>query len=262
MRALKKRFPDFYLVIAWDLEAKRKKEAFPEYKANRPGFRIDDPVLDLKKVFSSVRVAQAEMPGEEADDVMASLASTYSKEGLVYIYSSDKDMLQLVEDGKVVVIKPKSGPNPEKIYDEERVKSDFGIYPKNFACYLSFRGDTSDNIPGVPRAQSKIIASLAEKYGEPRKVYGSLSNEKFTEYQRKNIKEHEQQVYLNYELVKLREDLNIAVSEGSPNPELLGFILDKYEIRSIKPDSYIDVFEKESSFLSRNAPAFENFSLF
>ena len=172
MRALKRRFPDFQFYVVWDNEPTTKKNAYAGYKANRIPFRVDFPIRDLKDILKCVKVVQAEMENEEADDVIASVVRADGN--MDYIYSSDKDLLQLVKDGSVVVISPKVGRNEEKIYDEEAVRGKFGVGPKDLARFLAFRGDTVDNIPGAVRVHSKVIASLCNKYGSVREIYENL----------------------------------------------------------------------------------------
>ena len=267
IRSVKSNYPDFHVTITWDRQASRKKALFADYKANRPelGNReiFSNQIDDLKEFFSYVNVSQTEVEGEEADDVMASVARTYSQEGhLVYLFSSDKDLLQLVQDGKVIVIRPKVAGRPEKAFDEAAVFKKYKVHPRNFACYLSMRGDSSDNIPGVPRAPSKILAGLTEKYHTPRQIYASLADEKLTDFQRKSLLDSEAQIHINYELVRLKDDLEFVLADGRTNVEVLESLLAKYQIKSISAQRYSDMFEKESSFKARKAPSFENYSLF
>ena len=262
LRSIKSKYPEFHITVAWDTEAKRKKEVYSDYKANRPRFDIATHISDLKSILSSMNVSQCEYLGEEADDVIATVAKRYSEDGLVYIYSSDKDLMQLVKDGKVILIRPKVGAGEERIYDEGAVRNEFGVGPDRLACFLAFRGDPVDNVPGVERVPSKLLSRLIEKYNDPRTVYGSMANEPLTEFQRASMGKSEQQVYVNFELVRLRDDLDVAISNGTPNPDEVGKYLDKYEIRSIKADKYVGQFDRESSFLNRKSPSIKNYSLF
>lgn len=268
MRSLRKKYPGNHVTIAWDNEARRKKSVFADYKANRPKTMINDQIMDLKKIFSFVNVTQAEMPEEEADDVIASLAKNYSEEGLVSIYSSDKDMLQLVRDGKVIVIRPKTGGIPDEIYDEEAVKREFGIPARDFACYQAFRGDPSDNIPGVARVPSKVIIEVIGKcrsYGMdnfPAAIYLSDALTTLTEFQKKSFLAHQAQSDINYDLVRLRDDLKYEAVDGIPDPIMVGSVMDRYEIRSMSPDTFVDMFSDTSAFSMRRSPQIENVSLF
>lgn len=243
LRALKKRYPEDHFIIAWDNEASRRKKIYGEYKANRTSkINIRDQIADLKSIFHYVNVSQAEVIGEEADDVIATLAKQYRDTNHVNIFSSDKDLLQLVRNGKVVVIRPKTSNNPEKRYNEEDVILEFGINPRDFACFLCFRGDDVDNIPGVPMVRSSLIGYLAEKYREPAKIYANLDAEKFTDFQKQSLINFEPQATLNWTLVRLYDKLEVIVKKGLPNPLAIAPYLDKYEIKKIDPQAYSNFF--------------------
>lgn len=262
LKALKKKYPAFHFVVAWDRGYTYRKQIFSNYKSNRNEFSIDPHIEDIKKILTTVKITQVELQGEEADDVIASFVNKNADNNLIYVYSADKDLLQLVKNGKVIVIKPKSASYPEKYFDEEAVYQEYGVEPRNLAAFQAFRGDTVDNIPGVPRLPSKVIASLISRYENPNAVYSSLESEKLTDFQRKSINDYKQQVLLNYNLTRLRCDLDYEITEGSLNEELLRVYLNKYEIKVISAEVFLEVFEKESTFLNRRAPAIQNYSLF
>src|SRR5271157_2335338 len=146
-QTIKRKFPQCHVTLAWDTQSTRKKAVYAEYKANRPEFTLTDQVKDLKEIFKALNVSQTEYETEEADDVIASLVRRYKEDGKIFVYSGDKDMLQLVEDGKVIVIAPKK--DGAIIYDESAVKKDYGVTPKDLTCYFCLRGDAVDNVPGV-----------------------------------------------------------------------------------------------------------------
>jgi len=261
MRTLKNNYPHCHLTIAWDKEATRRKSAFKEYKSNRSSVNLTEQISDLKKIFLNLNVSQSEYEGEEADDVIASLIQRYA-ENQIYIYSADKDMFQLVKDGSVIAIRPKRGKHLEKHYDEEKVVEEYNVCPQNFVCFQCLRGDKIDNIPGVPRAPSKLLAYLSEKYRTPSNIYKHLDEEKLTPYQKKALLEFQEQAIINMQLVKLRTDLSLDVVTGNPNVDALVPLLDKYEIRSINPDTYVATFTDVLSFNARTAPNFKSYSLF
>lgn len=253
-RTIKKRYPHHHITIAWDNEPVRRKTVFASYKRERPKLKISEQIEDLKKIFRNLNVSQTEYAGEEADDVIASLTRIYD-DGQVFIYSADKDMLQLVEDGRVIVIRPKRGQHPEKYFDEEAVKEMYKVSSQNFTCFQCFRGDKVDNIPGVPRLPSSVISALTEKYGSPENIYENLDQEKLTEFQRTSLMECKEQVLLNQQLVNLRKDLSLEIITGEPNATALVPLFNKYEINSLKTQSYLDVFVDQPSFSARKAPA-------
>ena len=258
----KKRFMDCHITVAWDSGHARRDAAFSGYKADRPKLTMGDQIHDLKASLACMNITQAESPGEEADDVIAALVKQYSEEGRVFIFSSDKDITQLVQNGKVIMIRPSSGKNQERFFDEEEVKREFEVTPKNMACYQAFRGDTVDSIPGLPRVRSTIIAALVEKYITPDDIYRHLAEEKLTDFERKAFTDFEQQAKVNFQLTQLVNDIPLQITKGSIDPQKFSSYLNKYEIRKIASEPYTKLFENESSFNNRASPVLEVASLF
>jgi len=262
-RSLKTKYPDCHITVAWDTESTRRKQMDPTYKANRNKFELPEQINDLKSIFQCFNASQAEYQGEEADDIISSLAKKYSDEGSkVFISTSDKDMLQLVRNGKVYVIRPKKGAVAEKVFDEEAVKELFGVGPEDMECYQSFKGDAVDNIPGVPRVKTACLIDLIQKYKTPQNIYANLDKEKLTDFQRQSLIDSEQRVYLNTGLVKLRNDLKVNVYKGSDNEDTLGLYINKYAIKSIDPSKFINSFRDVACFTTRTAPAIQSYSIF
>jgi DNA polymerase-1 len=263
MKSLKVRFMDSDFIIVWDVEAKRKKKIYADYKANRIPFDFDSPILDLKNMFYHVNVTQAYCEGEEADDVIGTLASQYAKDGMVYIYSNDKDLMQLVKNGSIIVFRPRVGMSPEKFFDEEEVKKEFSVTPNELACFLAFKGDRSDNIPGLRKFYTKCLAPLCLKYKTPKGVYRNLKKEKLTTYQRESLLKFEKQAHINFSLTKLRLDLSdIIEKEGKSDSTKLSEYFKKYEIRNFSSEEFVDLFNQNTSFLHREGPTLETVSLF
>lgn len=248
----KKKFKDFKITVAWDNEATRKKAVFSSYKCDRTKFGIGDQVRDVKSVLSCLALTQAECPKEEADDVIATLVENYKKEGKVYILTNDKDLTQLVEDGRVIMLCPAR--NGMEYYDSEAVKKKFGVSPQDIACFLALRGDDIDSIPGLPRVRSTVIASLVEKYRSPQEVYRHLSEEKLTDNERLAFTNFEQQSAVNLSLTNLVRDLSLVISEGTTDPAHMQEYLNRYEIKKISAEAYVKLFGNESSFHMRESP--------
>lgn len=263
LKTIKKKYQDCHITIAWDTDSTRRKSLDPTYKANREHFDLTEQIHDLKIFCSFLNVSQSEYQGEEADDVMASLVKKYSDDkNIVFILTSDKDILQLVRDGRVLVIRPKKMSSPERVFDEAAVKEEFGVGPDGLMAYLCFRGDSIDNIPGVSRVKSARITSLIHKYKTPREIYAHLNEEKLTDFERASFKTLESRITLNEALVRLRGDLVLDIKEGVPSEDAIALCLTKYNITSINPNAYINTFVDVSSFKSRTAPAVQCFSLF
>lgn len=244
--ALKKRYSTYKLSVVWDGSSRRRREAYPLYKSGRPesGADLSGQVFDLRELLSSIGVTQYLNPDQEADDVMASLSEHFKGlRGHTVLYTNDRDLLQMVEDGKVSVHKPKVGMSQEVIYDEEKVKGYFGVPPKLLVCYRSFDGDASDNLPGVSRVPRKLIATLVEKYGSVQDIYMAIGAEKLTDFQRGSMLEGRGSVERNNALMALDRNLD-SVGEIRPTQKVeeADKLLSKYEIRSYTGESLTDVF--------------------
>ena len=138
-----------YMAIAFDLPAPtQRKLAYSQYKSKRPPtpdpLKVQIPVI--KELIPLFGIKLLEEPGYEADDIIAYLTQKALKEGFkVKIYSPDKDILQLVEEDKVLVINPIL----QETFDEKKVKEKFGVSPKKLPDYLALVGDKTDNIEAI-----------------------------------------------------------------------------------------------------------------
>lgn len=161
--------------------SKRRKEAYPEYKGNRSESEEDLTIQKnmLEDVLTSFGHKCLRVQDEESDDVIATLCNKYNEQGdVVLIISSDKDLMQLVKDGKVCFARyVKSGKKDERgfetktheFFEEVDVVNKLGVRPDQVADLLALIGDSSDNIPGVKGiGPAKAIKLLNE--------YGSLSS--------------------------------------------------------------------------------------
>lgn len=266
--SLKKKYRDFKFIVVWDNHAVAKFEIQPDYKAGRSSLSgsVWNQAKDLKDVLEIMGVDQYEKVAYEADDVIASLTKKLKDEGKVYIYTNDKDMLQLVEDGKVIVFKPKVGTTPEKFYDEEAVRNQFGVPTKKLGFFRSFDGDSSDNIKGISRVPRKLVASLVNKYADIDEIYSNLPTVKLTDFQKQSFEEAKERIKKNFKIVVLDSDINdISKRESYFDKAVLDSYLEKYEIKSIKSDDIIDLFSSTLNIKytdSAESYQLESFNLF
>lgn len=267
--SLKKKFRNFKFVTVWDNRAVWKYEIQPDYKAGRTRLSSDvySQMDDIKKFLLSCGVDQYEKKGEEADDIIASLVEKFrSISDKIYIYTNDKDMLQLVEDGKVIVFKPKGSTSPEKYYDEEAVKEQFGVSASKLACFRSFVGDASDAIVGLKRVRKKTIAGLVNKRASVDEIYENLASEKLTDHEKNSFLTNHARVKNNFKIVKLKRDIDLIIcSSASFDKEKSADLLKEYEIKSMKADDIIDLFESKLNVRYTDPSSeikIESFSLF
>ena len=225
-----------YMAIVFDLPAPtQRKLAYSEYKSKRPPtpdpLKVQIPVI--KELINLLGIKLLEMPGYEADDLIAYLTQKAKKEGFkVKIYSPDKDVLQLVEGNQVVVINPIS----EEVFDENKVIEKFGVPPQKLADYLALLGDKTDNIEGVKGVGPKTAINLINTFGSVENILA-----RWDEFKKLFPQTEKNSLELSYWLVKLRppEDLNIDIGElkrKEPNLSLLRKKLEGLEMKSIIKD--------------------------
>jgi len=225
-----------YMAIAFDLPAPtQRKLAYSEYKSQRPP--TPDPlkvqIHVIKELINLLGIRLLEMPGYEADDLIAYLTQKAKREGFkVKIYSPDKDVLQLVEGNQVVVINPIS----EEVFDENKVIEKFGVPPQKLADYLALVGDKTDNIEGVKGVGPKTAINLLNTFGSVENILA-----RWDEFKRLFPQAEKNSLELSYWLVKLKppEDLNIDIGElkrKEPNLSALRKKFEGLEMKSIIKD--------------------------
>ena len=218
-----------HLAVIFDAGKKTfRNDIYPEYKANRP-----EPPEDLIPQFPLVRdatrafgVACVEEPGFEADDLIATYARLAREAGArTTIVSSDKDLMQLVEDGKVQLFDTMKN---KRIGSAEVIER-FGVPPSKVVEVQALAGDSTDNVPGVPGIGVKTAAELINTYGDLEtllKRAGEIKQPK----RRETLMENADKAILSQRLVllddhaKLRQTPEVfAVREPNPS-ELIGFL--------------------------------------
>jgi len=178
-----------------------RNEFFPEYKANR-----DDPPEDLVPQFSLVRdatrafgVPAIEKKGFEADDLIATYARLGVEAGArVTIVSSDKDLMQLVIDGKVEMLDTMKG---KRIGPAEVVER-FGVLPEKVVEVQALAGDSTDNVPGVPGIGVKTAAELIATFGDVETLLARAGEIKQPK-RRESLMEHAERARISKRLVQL-----------------------------------------------------------
>jgi len=211
IRLLKDYHPDG-IAVAWDVSRQTfRTESYPEYKAQREKapdhFRSQLPLMD--EVLQTLHVTQLRLEGYEADDLIATLARKAVSQGWdVLIVTGDRDAFQLIE-GPVKVVYTRRGISDIVLADEGWVEERYGISPDQYVDYAALRGDTSDNLPGVPGVGEKTASRLVAEYGDLDNLYLSVAEQ--TPKLRDNLSEHREQVFLNRELMRLVDDLDLGV---------------------------------------------------
>lgn len=164
LRRLMSDYAPVYMGVVFDAPGKTfRDELFAEYKANRPQMPEDlaPQIAPLKEVVKAMGLPLIEEQGVEADDVIGTLAVRGREAGLTLLISTgDKDMAQLV-NGEVTLLNTMSN----SVLDHDGVVEKFGVPPERIIDYLALVGDSSDNIPGVPKVGPKTAAKWLNEYG-------------------------------------------------------------------------------------------------
>ncbi len=225
------------VVRKFDLKTQTFQEVqYHGYKANRSEMPQDlvQQIPYIRRALDAYRIPVLEQAGYEADDVIGTLAKQASGRGyMVYVVSSDKDMLQLVND-RVLVLNP---PKDNLICDAKKVEELLGVPPERVVDVMALRGDTIDNIPGAPGIGDKGSVELIQRFGT---VEASLDHA--AEVERKTYREsllnNREAVLLSKQLATI--DCNVpieldveAMAAGDPDVEALRTLFTELEFTSL-----------------------------
>ncbi len=187
-----------------------RHEMVADYKAGRaeaPDILRQQMGL-VRQVVETLRIPLLEVPGYEADDIIATLATQARDRGDdVVIVTGDRDAFQLVEDPHVRVLYNRRGVSDYVLLDEAGVVDRTGVTPEKYPEYAALRGDPSDNLPGVPGVGAKTAAKLLNQHGDLDGVFANLDG--CTPKLRQNLGQHEEQVRKNATATPLIRDVRL-----------------------------------------------------
>ena len=203
-----------YLTVAFDVHAPTfRHEAYKAYKGTRRPMpeELREQVPLVKKVLRSMGIQIREQAGLEADDILGTLARRGEEEGMeVTVLSGDRDLLQIATEHTCVRIpKTKQGQTVIENYYAEDVLREYRVTPKAFIDVKALMGDSSDNVPGVPKVGEKTATQLIVDYGSMDDVYEHLDEIKKPAL-KKNLAENEDLARLSLFLVTIRTDCDIS----------------------------------------------------
>ena len=227
------------VIVAWDAGMSGREKEYTEYKAGRPSrpdlLREQWPHLaPLAEAFGFTNV---KVEGWEADDVIATLARRAQEAGIpVMVVSGDRDVYQLVGDG-IRVMTTSRGVTDTKIYDSEGVVERYGVPPELVADFIGLKGDTSDNIPGVPGIGDKTAAELLSRFGSLEKVLDSV-DEISGAKRKQNLTEHADDARISKQLATLKYDIDVPVDvrdalRSAPDRSRLREVAAEFELRVV-----------------------------
>ena len=233
--------PDRIVVVFDRPEPTFRHEIFGEYKAQRdsaPDILRQQMGL-LREMVDALGLPTAEAAGFEADDVIATLA-TQARDAAddVIVVTGDRDSYQLVEDPHVKVLYNRRGVSDYVLYDEAGILERTGVRPVDYVSFAALRGDTSDNLPGVPGVGEKTAARLVNEKGGVPEILEALDD--YTPRLRENLAASAEQVKVNAEVMTLVRDVPLEHGLGdlamqAPDTEQVRKLFDFLEFRSLHP---------------------------
>jgi DNA polymerase-1 len=205
-----------YLAVAFDRGAPLERLAIrPEYKAQRtsPPDEFRQQVNLIREVLSVLKVPVFEMDNVEADDILHILGSQLAAEGATaVVVTADRDFFQMVGP-RVRLVMNRRGISDTVTYDEAAVRQRFGFGPERYLDYAALRGDTSDNIEGVPGIGEKTAAKLIQTYGTLEEIFEHLDD--LTPKIRERLTEARTRLLENREFFRFRTRDELA-AHGAP----------------------------------------------
>jgi DNA polymerase I len=218
------------VVVCWDAGWSGRELTYEPYKSQRkprPDLLRDQwpHLMPLAEAFGFTNI---KVDGYEADDVLASLTKRAREQDIpVMVVSGDRDVYQLVEDG-VRVMTTSRGVTDTKIYDRDGVVERYGVAPELVTDLIGLKGDTSDNIPGVPGIGDKTAAQLLQEYGD---LEGVLSNiENISGAKRKeNLTNHAEDARISKRLATAITDIDVELDLD----ELMSKRMDRSRLREM-----------------------------
>src|SRR5688572_31361554 len=204
IKLLQEQKPD-HIACCLDMAAPlERSETYADYKSNRSKapdtFSSQIPLI--REVLKVLQIPIYELPGHEADDIIAYLAKCAPEEGVdVQIVTGDRDFFQLV-DKRIHVMYNRRGITDIVEMDPKAVEERYGVPPTKYVDLKALEGDNSDNLPGVPGVGTKTAAKLVQKYGSAEEAVAHAAEQ--TPKLAANLAAHAEQVAINKKLSTLQ----------------------------------------------------------
>lgn len=240
LRSMLRQFSTEHIAVIFDAKGKTfRDDMYPEYKANRPPMPDDlrSQIEPLHAVIKAMGLPLIAISGVEADDVIGTLSTQASQQGMpVLISTGDKDMAQLV-DQNVTLINTMT----DVVMDPAGVVDKFGIGPELIIDYLALMGDKVDNIPGVPGVGEKTAKALLTGIGGLDALYDNLDDIaalgfRGSKTMAKKLIDNKEAAYMSYKLATIKLDVELDVTpdelrKGVPDTDALTELFGKLQFR-------------------------------
>jgi DNA polymerase-1 len=226
------------VAVAWDTRPVHRTELAPEYKVDRRPMPdlLREQFPHFRPIVEAFGYRNLEFEGWEADDVIATLASRADEGGIkTCVVSTDRDAFQLVSENICLMMTPR-GVADVHVYTPERVFARYGVTPEQVPDFIGLKGDTSDNIPGVPGIGDKTAGQLVAQYGSLEGVLEHVGD--LSPARSKNLREHAEQARDSKELATMRRDLPLECDPtelvlAPPDRSQLKEMFRRFEFRNL-----------------------------
>src|SRR5579859_4676122 len=205
-------------VVVWDAGDTGRREIYPEYKAqrsSRPDL-LKEQWPHLEPLVDAFGYKNLRVEGYEADDVIASIVeqarrAEAGRERIhVMVVTGDRDAYQLVDDGVVKIMTTSRGITDTRVYDRDGVIDRYGIPPELIPDFIGLKGDTSDNIPGVPGIGDKTAAELLQRFGSLEEVLAHVDDISGAK-RKQNLIEHADAARTSKTLATAKRDIPVQL---------------------------------------------------
>jgi DNA polymerase I len=226
------------VAVAWDTRPVHRTEISAEYKAERRPMPdlLREQFPHFRPIVEAFGYRNLEFEGWEADDVIATIATLADEAGIkTCVVSTDRDAFQLVSDNVCLMMTPR-GVADVHVYTPERVEARYGVRPDQVPDFIGLKGDTSDNIPGVPGIGDKTAGQLVAQYGSLEGVLEHVGE--LSPARSRSISENAEQARASKLLATMRRDLELDVDPGElvsrpPDRSQLKEIFRRFEFRGL-----------------------------
>ena len=230
------------VAVAWDTRPVHRaavaEAADVVYKEGRKPMPdlLREQFPHFRPIVEAFGYRNLEFEGWEADDVIATLATRADTTGIkTCVVSTDRDAFQLCSANVCLMMTPR-GVSDVQVYTPERVEARYGIRPDQIPDFIGLKGDTSDNIPGVPGIGDKTAGQLIAQYGSLEGVYEHL--DELSPGRRKNLGEHADDARTSKELATMRRDLDLECDPSElvlspPDRSQLREMFRRFEFRGL-----------------------------
>ncbi|MEA2267435.1 MAG: polymerase, partial [Solirubrobacteraceae bacterium] len=227
-------------IVVWDAGASGRKEVYEDYKAQRTS-RPDllrEQWPHLEPLVDAFGYRNVKVDGFEADDVIASIAERARENGVpVMVVTGDRDAFQIIDpESRVRVMATGRGITDTKVYDHQAVIDRYGIPPELIPDFYGLKGDTSDNIPGVPGIGDKTASQLLQRFGSLESVLDNV-DEISGAKRKQNLTEHADDARVSKVLATIQRDIPVEVDPAAeaaraPDRSRLRDVFREFELRA------------------------------